>query len=264
MADQRVSPTAWYTAAVWAQRGLADPALARATPRSARALVRAHGLLSDLVRFPRLDDALEHRHRGIDAVVVEAIEQGGVRQVLEVPGGLASRGRRVVGRFEDVTVVEGDLPFMVTLKRRALGALDPRHHVVEVDLLSTGPRSPQAVVAALLDPAAPLAVVMEGLTYYLTDDQLVTALTALRRATPTHPSSVLVLDAFLQDQGPRIARWWAKTPMIQRVPGLRRTRAHLQTLAETAGWTCDGEHAPVPEGARARPLLQLGVFRAAV
>lgn len=266
MADQRVSPTAWYTAAVWAQRGLAEPALAAATPRAAHWAVWSQALLSRLTGFPRLDDALEHRHRILDAWVLQSCTEDGVQQVLEVPAGLASRAQRLLRALPGLTIVEGDLPVMVRAKRAALTQRSPAHHVVEVDLLSAvGPRSPAAVGAALLNPDKPLVVVMEGLTYYLTDEQLRVAFRTLRCALPPHPSSRLLLDAFLTDHSPRVAQRWAVRRAFARVPGVQRSEAHLTALATEAGW----ERTPTPtqfqEGPDAEPaLLQVLGFRPAM
>ncbi len=265
MADQRVSPTAWYTAAVWAQRGLASPALAAATPRVAHWAVSSHALLSRLAGFPRLDQALEERHRSLDAWVLGACEDPAVRQVLEVPSGLASRAQRLLNTVPGLVVVEADLPVMVRAKRQALGPRQPTHHVVEMDLLAReGPRSPAGVVARLLEGHKPIVTVMEGLTYYLTDSQLRTALGALRRATGDQTASLLLLDAFLTDHGPLVAQRWAARTAFLRLPGIRRSEARLTAIAQQAGW----KRAPAPKHAGTAPpqvpLLQVLGFRPAM
>lgn len=265
MADQRVSPTAWYTAAVWAQRDLASPALAAATPRAARWAVSAHARLARLVGLPRLDDALEERHRTLDAWVLAACEDPRVRQVLEVPAGLASRAQRLLDAVPELVVVEGDLPVMVRAKKAALGPLRPQHHVVEVDLLATeGPRTPAAVAERLLNANQPLIAVMEGLTYYLTDPQLGAALAALRRAVGDQPGSLLLLDAFVTDCGPAVAQRWARRSTGLRLPGLQRSGAHLQALAQQAGWRRTSPPGLLGAPPARPPLLQVLGFRPAV
>lgn len=265
MANQRVSPTAWYTAAVWAQRGLSSPALAAATPRAAHWAVSGHARLCRALGLPRVDDALEERHRCLDARALQACQQEGVRQVLEVPAGLASRAQRLLQAMPSLTVVEGDLPGMTQAKRAALSKTRPRHHVVVVDLLAeSGPHCPAAAVAPLLDNTQPLVTIMEGLTYYLTDHQLCAALRTLRRTTPCQPGSLLLLDAFLTDSGPPVAQRWAARSAWLRLPGLQRSRSHLLALATTAGWT------PTTRGTETRlhntssPLLSVLGFHPAV
>jgi O-methyltransferase involved in polyketide biosynthesis len=122
---------------------------------------------------PTLERALLARHRIIDALLAEAIEQGRVAQVIEVACGMSPRGWRFAQRFGDrITYLETDLPAMADRKRRALqrmGAPNEHHRVAEVDALrDDGPRS-LAAVASTLDRRRGLAIVSEGLLSYFDD-----------------------------------------------------------------------------------------------
>ena len=172
-AEQRspISPTAHYTAAVWARHGLSHPALATPTGRLMFHGMRAPMAVSKLLGGPTLEDFLLARHQLIDALLERAIEAGEVTQVIEIAAGLSARGWRFAGRYGDrITYLETDLPAMVSRKREALeeaGTLGPLHRVVPLDALSEdGPQSLAAVVAEL-DSAGGLAIVTEGLLSYL-------------------------------------------------------------------------------------------------
>jgi O-methyltransferase involved in polyketide biosynthesis len=106
----------------------------------------------------------------IDELLVSAIEDGRVSQVIEVACGMAPRGWRFAQRYGgELTYIEADLPEMAERKRHALrgtGSLGDAHQVVPVDALSDdGPES-LAAVAAPLDPESGLAIITEGLLTY--------------------------------------------------------------------------------------------------
>lgn len=169
----RISPTAHYTAYVWFQNGLSEPALATPLGRVLHAalwlpnaLVRAAGLRD-------LDENLLARHRLIDALLEGAIAEGRVHQVIEVAAGLSPRGVRFARRHPELRYVEADLPQMAARKRRLLderGLGGARHEVVAVDALADdGPLS-LAALAERLDRTLGCALVTEGLINYFDRD----------------------------------------------------------------------------------------------
>jgi O-methyltransferase involved in polyketide biosynthesis len=173
MAEPRtsISPTAHFTAAVWARNGLSHPALStqvgRAMYWSSWPLMRAVQGLGGV----GLEDFLLARHVLIDQRLRLAIESGRVSQVIEVAAGMSPRGWRFAERYgERITYLETDLPEMVERKRAALrgaGLLGPGHRVETLDALDeSGPRSLGAVAGGL-DPSAGVAIVIEGLLTYL-------------------------------------------------------------------------------------------------
>jgi O-methyltransferase involved in polyketide biosynthesis len=169
-----ISPTAHYTGEVWRRAGLSHPWLGT---REGRVMVDAlHPLMavSGALGGPSLESYLLARHRAIDALLTDAVENGGVSQVIEIAAGMSARGWRFANRYgERLTYVEADLPAMARRKRRALariGSLSDVHRVAEIDALrATGPLS-LAELAVQLDPGAGLAVVTEGLLGYLATD----------------------------------------------------------------------------------------------
>lgn len=170
MDTSRISPTAHYTGTVWARNGLSDPALTGALKPTlywlATPLVWA---TAPLVGGLSLEDALVQRHRIVDAVLAQAIEVHGVRQVVEIAAGMSARGLRFTRKYADLLYVEGDLPGMAARKHAALDGLrGPRHHVLTINaLLDDGPQSLREATRELLDPAAPTALLTEGLVLYL-------------------------------------------------------------------------------------------------
>lgn len=181
MSTDRISPTAHYTAAVWARHGLDHPAVTAAVhPRLFRWTTPFTGSLARLTGSPTIEQVLLQRHRGLDTLLRHAI-QDGFTQVLEVPGGLSSRGPRFLAAHPGLRFVEGDLPAMAAHKRSALqagGFVHANHAVVDIDLLAeTGPTSLAGVLQAHLEPTQATVVIMEGLLNYF-DEPTVAALWA--------------------------------------------------------------------------------------
>jgi|SRR5450755_1417727 len=169
--SEAISPTAHYTAYLWARNGLSHPALitreGRVMYEAMRPLLRISGVLGG----PTLESYLLARHRAIDTLLERAIEDGRVSQVIEVACGLSPRGWRFAERHGDrITYIEADLPGMAARKRRALvriGSLGERHRVEEIDALrDLGPGS-LAQIAGTLEPDRGLAIITEGLLGYL-------------------------------------------------------------------------------------------------
>lgn len=199
-----ISPTAHYTAAVWGGAGLSHPALVtpegRVLVQALRPLMAATGALGG----PRLRDFLLARHRIIDHLLVGAIEDGRVGQVIEIAAGMSPRGWSLHQRFGDrLTYVEADLPGMAARKREALaaaGSLGAHHRVAELDALSdNGPLSLPAV-AASLDPARGVAIVTEGLLNYLDRGAVLGLWQRIAEVLAGFPSGLYLSDLHLADE----------------------------------------------------------------
>jgi O-methyltransferase involved in polyketide biosynthesis len=197
----RVSPTAHATGYLWYRLGLSDPALV--TPRGKRldrgfrALTRLTQMLSGV----SLDAMMLARHRGIDAVLVRAIEAGQVTQIIELAAGLSARGWRLRKRFGDrITYIETDLPAMAAEKRRLLDRADllgERHRVCELDVLeSAGPGSLDALTRTL-DPAQGTAIITEGLMNYLAPDQADAVWKRICTTLGRFPAGLYLSDVYL-------------------------------------------------------------------
>lgn len=165
-----ISPTAHYTGFVWARNGLSHPELETVEGRVLFELVRPSMLASSALGQGTLEAYLMARHTAIDEVLERAIEERGIRQVLEIACGMSPRGWRFCERHPELTYFEADLPAMAARKRRALermGSLSDRHRVIDLDVLADGSIS-KAVSG--FDRGAGLAVITEGLLGYLPTD----------------------------------------------------------------------------------------------
>jgi O-methyltransferase involved in polyketide biosynthesis len=196
-----ISPTAHYTGEVWRRAGLSHPWLGTV---EGRAMVDAlHPLMavSGALGGPSLESYLLARHRAIDALLTEAVEDHGVSQVIEIAAGMSARGWRFANRYGDaITYVEADLPTMAERKRRALariGSLSDTHRVAEIDALSDEGPGSLAELAAALDPGAGVAIVTEGLLGYLPTDAVLALWGRIAAALATFPSGRYISDLHL-------------------------------------------------------------------
>jgi O-methyltransferase involved in polyketide biosynthesis len=169
-----ISPTAHYTGYVWARNGLSHPELETIEGRVLFESLRPAMIVNAALGGGTLESYLLARHLAIDALLEQAIETGGVSQVVEVAAGLSPRGWRFVTRYgERLTYIEADLRDMAARKRGALermGSLGEHHRVVALDALrEDGPESLSAV-ASELDSSQGLAIITEGLLGYLPGD----------------------------------------------------------------------------------------------
>src|SRR4051812_4401103 len=154
---ETISPTAHYTGYVWFAHGQSHAAFATRTGRLMYQALRGPNLLAHRISMPTLEGMLLARHRLIDLRLAQAIDAGGISQIVEVAAGLSPRGWRFRNRYADrITYVEADLPGMIAHKRRILAELGgetPNHRTVEIDALATtGPTTIDAICGAL-DPA---------------------------------------------------------------------------------------------------------------
>lgn len=164
-----ISPSAHYTGYVWYRHHLAEPAFVTAFGRF------VHKLLWPVTWGARAGFGLDieafllQRHLQIDAQLTEAIEQQGVRQVVEIACGLSPRGRRFCSRYPYLRYLEADLPAMAARKRLLLhgeGWLDGRHQVRAVDILAERGNQRLSALFAGLDRTQPVVVITEGLVNY--------------------------------------------------------------------------------------------------
>jgi O-methyltransferase involved in polyketide biosynthesis len=173
LGPEAISPTAHYTGHVWSRNGLSHGELATVEGRLMFDAVAPAMIASRLVGGPTLEGMLLARHRIIDALLADAIEQGRVSQVVEVACGMSPRGWRFAQRYaERLTYVEADLPEMAARKRRALermGSLGDRHRVADVDALRDGGPRSLAALSSTLDRRRGTALVSEGLLSYFDD-----------------------------------------------------------------------------------------------
>ncbi|MBV8430947.1 MAG: class I SAM-dependent methyltransferase [Solirubrobacterales bacterium] len=169
--SETISPTAHYTGYVWSRNGLSHPKLETLEGRLLFEALRPAMTVNSVLGRGTLESYLLARHRAIDALLKRAIEEHGIRQVIEVAAGLSPRGWRFTQRYgAELTYIEADLPGMAERKQRTLeriGSLSRHHLVRQLDALQeAGPDSLPAV-AAELDPDKGLAILTEGLLGYL-------------------------------------------------------------------------------------------------
>ncbi|MDR3419368.1 MAG: class I SAM-dependent methyltransferase [Nevskia sp.] len=203
VSSERISPTAYATGYFWYRHGLSHPALATAEGRRIDGFMRPVLAAVQRIGGFSMTALMLARHRGIDAMLSRAIDEGRVGQVIEIAAGLSPRGWDFKRRYgARLTYVETDLPHMVVLKRRLLeqgGLLTPGHRVVELDALAeAGPRSLD-VLAAGLDPKVGTAVVTEGLMNYLDPDTARAVWRRIAAALRRFPQGVYFNDLYLRE-----------------------------------------------------------------
>lgn len=186
----RISPTAHYTGSVWRANGLGDARLDGVLNRAAHRLISPGGrIVRPFLGGATLDTALLRRHLLIDHLVCGAIRAGATR-VIEVPAGFSARGLRFASTAPAVSWVDGDLPHMVALRRRALG---PQHRVDVVNLLhDDGPHS-----LARFSVDQPTVLIVEGLFNYFPTPVVVGMWTRIARFLQQCPAGWLVGDIAL-------------------------------------------------------------------
>ena len=196
-ASAAISPTAHYTGETWVRNGLSHPRLATWQGRLFYDALALPNAASKLLGGPSLEAMLLARHRIIDALLEEQI-QDGVSQVIEIACGMSPRGWRFCERYgSELTYVEADLPGMARRKREALaqmGSLGERHRVVELDALRDGGPGSLEELVATMDPAAGLAIVTEGLLVYLDDETMEALWARLARALKQFSAGAYLAD----------------------------------------------------------------------
>jgi O-methyltransferase involved in polyketide biosynthesis len=198
---ERVSPTAYATGYFWVKHGLSHEALA--TPEGRKLDSRFGWLIRGIRLFSgvSLTHMMLARHRGIDAQLARAIEDGRVGQVIELAAGLSGRGTRFVARYPQLTYVETDLPAMAATKKDLLdrgGLTGPRHRVVVVDAMLDDGEQSLSALAATLDPARGTAIITEGLMSYLDPEVARDVWKRIATTLKRFPHGVYLSDLYLK------------------------------------------------------------------
>lgn len=167
-----VSFTAFYTGEVWHRHGLSVPFLASRQGQWLYLAGRPMEWAGKLLLGTNNEIMLLQRHHIIDHLLVKAIQEEGITQIVEIACGLSPRGTRMTQRFVDLDIVyvEADLPGMADRKRQLLasaGELSARHRVIDINILEQGtPDALEQVFAKELDPSRKTLVITEGLVNY--------------------------------------------------------------------------------------------------
>ena len=200
-----ISPTAHYTGETWVRHGLSHPELRTTEGRIFFDSLRPTMALSRTLGGPTLEGLLLSRHRIIDNLLTDAIADGTVSQVVEVACGMSPRGWRFATRHgEELTYVEADLPAMAARKRAALArmsSLSEHHRVADLDVLRDGGPASFTELVAGLDPDAGTAIITEGLTSYLSDEQVEAVWRRFADALRGFPSGLYLSDLRLAGEG---------------------------------------------------------------
>jgi O-methyltransferase involved in polyketide biosynthesis len=167
--DEKIAPTAHYTAYVWHHVGLPHGDLF-ATPLGRTMFWTFRAATSGLRRaagVPSMSEYLELRHRWIEA----ALEEAEPDRIVEIGAGLSRRGVTWAADRR-VSYVEVDLPPMIALKKKMIAQraspdlrerLSGRLTHVSCDVLSTEFAN---TLAKLLRDAQRPVVIAEGLVVY--------------------------------------------------------------------------------------------------
>jgi O-methyltransferase involved in polyketide biosynthesis len=193
-----ISPTAHYTGYVWYRNGLSHPGLVTPQGKALYHGLRPLNAASGSIGGPTLEGFLLARHRAIDALLDQAIEDGRIGQVIEIAAGLSPRGWDFARRYgRKLRYIEADLPEMARRKRERLeaaGLLTARHKVVPLDALADGGALSLAALARTLDRKKGLAIVTEGLLNYFDTEAVLGMWRRFAGALQKFPAGVYYSD----------------------------------------------------------------------
>jgi O-methyltransferase involved in polyketide biosynthesis len=252
-----ISPTAHYTGYVWARNGLSHPELETWQGRALFETVRPSMLVIGALRGPTLEKYLLARHRAIDGLLEEFIEEHGEAQAIEVACGLSPRGWRFTQRYgERLTYVEADLPDMADRKRRALermGSLSERHRVEDMDALREDGPGSLAAIAGALDPKLPLVILTEGLLSYLERDAVLWLWKRFADTLAGFPSGRYLSDLHVSEDasGPHVEAFrfvlsaFVRGPVQLHFEDVEEAEAGLRRAGFTEAWVEPAESGPV-------------------
>lgn len=168
--SETISPTAHYTGYTWYHHGMSHPGLVTSTGRLMYGALTPLNALAKLVDAPTLQGFLLARHQILDCLLMQAIDEGRVTQVIEVAAGLSPRGWYFKQRYGNkLRYIEADLPDMAERKRAMLlnaGLQRSGHEVVMLDALADAGPTSLAALAGSLDSSEGLAIITEGLLNY--------------------------------------------------------------------------------------------------
>jgi O-methyltransferase involved in polyketide biosynthesis len=261
-----ISPTAHYTGYTWyhhqmSHRGLVTPQgrLMHTACWPIRAFAKATGR-------PTVEGFLLARHRAIDHLLTQAIEDGRITQVIEVAAGLSPRGWRFKQRFGDrIRYIEADLPGMAHIKAERLrkaGLARPGHDIVTLDALAdTGPQS-LAQLATSLNHSQGLAIITEGLLNYFDQAAVLGMWARFASVLGQFPQGHYLSDLHLNDASKGAAAQTFKTLLSTFVRG--RVHVHFRQASEAqtcllqAGFAQATLHSPVDLAPQMGVTLQPG------
>lgn len=206
--DEKIGPTAHYTAYTWKRLGLPYADLF-ATDTGALLFwgFRLAGEWAAVVLpgVPSMAEYLGLRHRLIDA----EIERIAPDRIVELGAGLSRRG--VTWAADHATsYVEVDLPHMIGEKREALRHAPPELQARLLTRLRHEPRdvlSPElgAWLAGILQGAARPLVVAEGLLGYFAEDERLRVARSVRDALAAAGGGTFLCDLRAREGGARVA-----------------------------------------------------------
>ena len=230
---ERISPTAYATGYMWYRLGMSHPALATA---EGKRLDFAFGLLMygiKRVNGTSFDALMITRHKGIDARLARAIDEGRIGQVIEIAAGLSPRGINFSKRYGNkIMYIETDLPAMAATKRKLLAdanLLSDHHQVLELDALSEkGPNSLAALVKTL-DPTVGTAIITEGLMSYLDGDTARSVWRRFARTLKKFPHGLYLADTYMRRENASGAKVFG-TMLGRFVKG--RIHVHFESASE--------------------------------
>lgn len=194
----RISISAHYTGYVWYRHGLSDALFATPAGRTAHLLLRPFNALFRRLAGADIDTFLLQRHRVLDHLLCQLIEQEGVDQIVELAAGLSPRGYRLSERYRHITYIETDLPGMTARKAALLEPLQrpARHRVCSCNILQEdGPGSLQDLLASL-DPQRKTVVISEGLVNYFPLPVIRSVWARLAQALQPFPAAVYLTDLY--------------------------------------------------------------------
>jgi len=196
--SSRISPTAFYTGAVWLRNGLSDRAFHTVIGSALYAAMWPVNRLSAAFGGASLEEMLTARHRVIDNQLGQSIESGEISQVIEIAAGLSPRGLRFVRSYPRLTYVEADLAPMAARKRAVLARVGKpvdRHVVVDVDAFAeTGPMSVASVCQRSLEPSQGTALITEGLIDYFDTSSVIRLWNTFSSVLGVFPAGLYLAD----------------------------------------------------------------------
>ena len=193
-----ISPTAHYTGQVWLRNGLSDPALGTWQGQVLHLSTAPLLAAAKLSGTPTLEGFLLARHRLIDRLLIEGIEDGSIGQIVEIASGLSPRGMRFSREYPDITYVEADLPAMAERKRAALAEAGTPLRVADLDALAPKGAGSIAELGASLDGSVGTAFVSEGLLNYFPREDVLGIWTRIAQALDRFPTGLYVSDLHLR------------------------------------------------------------------
>jgi O-methyltransferase involved in polyketide biosynthesis len=181
------------------------------------------------------------RHLIIDHLLDQAICSGKIHQVVEIAAGLSPRGMHFSRRYPEITYVEGDLPEMIATKSRLLDSAEarrPNHHIISINALAeTGPESLGAATEHILDKGKGIALITEGLTGYLSPEELEGMWERFSKFLSNFPIGIYYTDiSFLSHSGKSMdafklfLEWFSKGQTYLHYSGFQECASRLRGM----------------------------------